>query len=519
MEKNESSINDDIKSPPTPQIDEKNRFSIEIKENNNINLELENQVKSLIISIIDPSNIIPLLFEVELDFAFFTEKDKSLEVLKDITGVFDFLKNQIENKKFAIKKENKDTYSLHFEIQYINTTINLKIDIPKRKLNPDKKIEQLRHAIVSLEKKINEIEINYKNDLMKQNEKLGVDSIINTKPSDSFKSKNEEYKLDIELLILNGRMEINFIENKKLINEKYSLKLSLDDFYQKDDYFKAKKNIEEIFNFIKLAFEKNKYKIKKENENDKEDKFILLISFFDGFDEKIIDFNIEKTTFNIVESNRQYIHSINRINEKFETKFHNIGKDMTNLSSEIKNCISEKDNNLKDFNTYKTQNDEKIKNLINDLDSFKNAINEKINENNKILKEEIKQQILETSHPVGSYYWSQKESDPSGIIGGKWEPIKGKFLYSVDDQHKVDSTGGEESVTLTVENIPAHNHGLPQNACVYQNVPDVQIGGGGDVKKLYENVGNIANTNNTGGGKPLNNMPPYICAFCWRRIE
>ena len=89
MEVNESSTND-IKSPPTPQNSDTNKYSINISENNLI-LELENQGKILVISIVDSSNIIPLLFEVELDFAFFTEKYKSLEVLKDITGVFEYL--------------------------------------------------------------------------------------------------------------------------------------------------------------------------------------------------------------------------------------------------------------------------------------------------------------------------------------------------------------------------------------------------------------------------------------------
>ena len=65
--------------------------------------------------------------------------------------------------------------------------------------------------------------------------------------------------------------------------------------------------------------------------------------------------------------------------------------------------------------------------------------------------------------------------------------------------------------------MPGHNHTFPNKVCVYGNIPDIQIQGGGGSKKLYENAGNIANTNNIGGGKAHNNMPPYIAAFCWRR--
>ena len=148
---------------------------------------------------------------------------------------------------------------------------------------------------------------------------------------------------------------------------------------------------------------------------------------------------------------------------------------------------------------------------------MKEQLNKRIDEINNNLKNQLKKEILDNCYPVGSYYWSQKNTDPSTLFGGKWEQIKGRFVFAVDDKHQVNTQGGEELHTLIVEEMPTHNHSKPKNLCGYKNIPDVQIGGGGGTKKLYENDGNCNATNNNGGNKPHNNMPPFVCAFCWRR--
>ena len=148
---------------------------------------------------------------------------------------------------------------------------------------------------------------------------------------------------------------------------------------------------------------------------------------------------------------------------------------------------------------------------------MKEQLNKRIDEININIKNQLKKEILDNCHPVCSYYWSQKNTDPSTLFGGKWEQIKGRFVFAVDDKHQVNTQGGEELHTLTVEEMPTHNHSMPKNLCGYKNIPDVQIGGRGGTKKLYENDGNCNATNNNGGNKPHNNMPLFVCAFCWRR--
>jgi microcystin-dependent protein len=61
-------------------------------------------------------------------------------------------------------------------------------------------------------------------------------------------------------------------------------------------------------------------------------------------------------------------------------------------------------------------------------------------------------------------------------------------------------TGGEESHTLTIAEIPAHSHSYSQHNA-----------GGSGMTDNGNNNGNVtANTGSTGGGQPHNNMPPYI---------
>ena len=133
------------------------------------------------------------------------------------------------------------------------------------------------------------------------------------------------------------------------------------------------------------------------------------------------------------------------------------------------------------------------------------------------LKIEFQKDLLEKVYPVGSYYWSQKNTSPEELFGGKWEAISGRFLFSTDSNHSVDSTGGEEKHTLTENEMPSHTHGFNH----YSNISCNSLLGS-SYNLPYREDWNFMKSDNVGykgGNQPHNNMPPYITAYCWRRYR
>lgn len=189
-------------------------------------------------------------------------------------------------------------------------------------------------------------------------------------------------------------------------------------------------------------------------------------------------------------------------------------------------------------------------------------------------------------YPVGSVYISFNSADPSTLFGGTWQRLKDTFLLANGDTYAANTTGGSATKTISVNNMPAHNHSV--NASGNHNhtattsttgnhthtrgnmnitgtyaaddlsndstVPTVTgaftsfkstrrdaengskqgYGIGFDASKSWTGVTSTAGnhshtlttnttgnhthtTNNTGGGLPLNIMPPYKTVYMWRR--
>lgn len=62
--------------------------------------------------------------------------------------------------------------------------------------------------------------------------------------------------------------------------------------------------------------------------------------------------------------------------------------------------------------------------------------------------------LLDIIYPVGSIYHSMDATSPADFIGGTWTKIK-TFLYGADTANQ---TGGEATHTLTVNEMPTHQH-------------------------------------------------------------
>lgn len=121
--------------------------------------------------------------------------------------------------------------------------------------------------------------------------------------------------------------------------------------------------------------------------------------------------------------------------------------------------------------------------------------------------------LLDAFYPVGSIYQSVNSTSPATLFGGgTWERIEDKFLLAAGGTYAAGSTGGEASVSLTVEEIPSHNHTVSLMA---RNVY-----GGNDTYGALNNDGTATysyTTTATGGGQPHNNMPPYQAVYAWQR--
>ena len=62
-------------------------------------------------------------------------------------------------------------------------------------------------------------------------------------------------------------------------------------------------------------------------------------------------------------------------------------------------------------------------------------------------------------YPVGSVYISVSPVSPSDLFGGEWEEFApGQFLLGSSSSHPAGTTGGEETHTLTVDELPVHGH-------------------------------------------------------------
>lgn len=70
-----------------------------------------------------------------------------------------------------------------------------------------------------------------------------------------------------------------------------------------------------------------------------------------------------------------------------------------------------------------------------------------------------KAEAILAAHPVGSLYWTKSTENPAVTFGGgTWARIKDKFVWAAGDTDTIDYKGGQASVTLTVNHIPAHTH-------------------------------------------------------------
>lgn len=118
--------------------------------------------------------------------------------------------------------------------------------------------------------------------------------------------------------------------------------------------------------------------------------------------------------------------------------------------------------------------------------------------------------IFDALLPVGSVIMRYDHTNPGTLYPGTtWVRIYGAFPWFTDSAGQIGMTGGERTVTLTVNQIPAHNHGGTYTNAGSATKTHAWLASGGSAM-AYDTV-------SAGGGQAHNNMPPYIQLSAWRR--
>lgn len=120
--------------------------------------------------------------------------------------------------------------------------------------------------------------------------------------------------------------------------------------------------------------------------------------------------------------------------------------------------------------------------------------------------------IAKRMYPIGALFLTTSNTDPVALFGfGSWAKVKDRFLLAAGDTYSNGQSGGEAAHTLTIAEMPNHNHTL------YDQIP-VSYSSGGYALAAGSSIGiGTASVNYTGGGSSHNNMPPYLAVNVWQR--
>lgn len=132
---------------------------------------------------------------------------------------------------------------------------------------------------------------------------------------------------------------------------------------------------------------------------------------------------------------------------------------------------------------------------------------------------------LERSH-IGQIIMSTTLNTQAKVIeqygGTTWTKIEGRFLLGASSAYPVSSTGGEATHTLTIDEIPNHNHAITTTASNLEPIVHMTEGEPINGYAMSEGThwlqwGNVLSTDATGGGQAFDIMPPYKAVYIWER--
>jgi len=129
-------------------------------------------------------------------------------------------------------------------------------------------------------------------------------------------------------------------------------------------------------------------------------------------------------------------------------------------------------------------------------------------------------EIIDIIYPIGSVYISVNSTNPQSLFGGTWVQLQNRFLLGAGSSYSNGATGGESSHTLTINEMPSHNH-YSSSTSRYLLSTEMNPNAAGDIGAATGTKDWKWTTNVTpqGGGQAHNNMPPYLVVNMWKRTN
>ena len=153
--------------------------------------------------------------------------------------------------------------------------------------------------------------------------------------------------------------------------------------------------------------------------------------------------------------------------------------------------------------------------------------------------------------PISSLYLSLGNENPSTLwLGTTWQKQENRFLLGAGSSYSLGTTGGNSTVTLSVTNLPSHNHSASTSSHTHSqpaHTHNTVFGywhkdasnpeainaitwGSQSGRRLTSTTGSsggdttgsaspITTIGNTGNGQSFSIMPPYLVVNIWKRTS
>ena len=133
----------------------------------------------------------------------------------------------------------------------------------------------------------------------------------------------------------------------------------------------------------------------------------------------------------------------------------------------------------------------------------------------KVGEKSVKTIAVDAVYPVGSIYMNVSSTSPATLFGGTWVQIKDTFLLAAGNTYAAGETGGEREHTLTLNEIPNHDHTYGAAAWAVKAFTSRWGGSDGNTGAFVNEAQQLYAR---GGGAAHNNMPPYLAVYVWQRV-